>query len=179
MYKDRCPEDEAVGGEAEEVQPGAKSGEDGALKGSDEEESEQTRSAKPVHDPRSPTKVEEAHAHAHARPRLVPRVRDRMRTQIVPPTRERARRGRSTGGSNGLLCYHRGQHPEGCLKCARTGVIAAVAEKRNEATPELVGPGGKDMDNMGNTRVVDKSDNEPVGWVKDPYTQPIDSATGA
>lgn len=49
------------------------------------------------------------------------------------------------------------------LKCLQhTGVVAAHAMRRREATPELVRLIGKDIDDMGHTKVVDKCNNKPA-----------------
>ena len=49
-----------------------------------------------------------------------------------------------------------------CMKCSRTGIIAAHAVRSKEVTPELVRLVVKDIDNMGHTQVVVKGDNEPA-----------------
>lgn len=49
-----------------------------------------------------------------------------------------------------------------CRKCARTGVAAAHAVRSKDVSPELVRLVVKDIDNMGHTRVMVKSDNEPA-----------------
>lgn len=59
----------------------------------------------------------------------------------------------------------------------KTGVIAAHAMRRKEATPELVSLGVKGLDSMGHTLVVLKGDNQPAmnalaTWVKEMRMHP-------
>ena len=159
-----CPADEADEERAEEDQRRAEAEEDAGMEGQEDEESEEARVVKPAHDPGAPTKAEyDRHMLTH-----LP-YRAWCPWCVTGRGRSAQHRRQRQEGEEGVpmvamdFCFiTEASTPVLCMKCSRTGVIVAHALPSKEVTPELVRLVAKDLDNMGHTRVVLKSDNEPA-----------------